>query len=175
MTLRYEAKGIGLRPVFAYRCRTWAFMGHLAAAAEDYDRWQDSARGHRDDCPACETHSRVAYLLDCGDVRGQLKAAKPILFGRQRCSEVPATTNSILLLPLVECGKLADAARLHTSVYNQVRTQDDVIQYLPHHLAYAAVIGDKAKARSVLPDSEGAGGPQRLAAISLVSHGVGSR
>ncbi len=63
---------------------------------------------------------------------------------------MPATTNSILLLPLVECGKLADAARLHTSVYNQVRTQDDVIQYLPHHLAYAAVIGDKAKARSVL-------------------------
>ncbi len=68
MTLRYEAEGIGLRPVFAYRCRTWAFMGHLAAAAEDYDRWQDSARGHRDDCPACETHSRVAYLLDCGDI-----------------------------------------------------------------------------------------------------------
>ena len=96
------------------------------------------------------THSRVAYLLDCGDVPGALEAARAILSGRQSCSEVPATTNSILLLPLVEGGKLADAARLHTAVYHRVRMQDDLIQYLPHHLAYAAVIGDKAMAGAIL-------------------------
>jgi cellulose synthase operon protein C len=150
MTSRYEAAGIGLRPVFAYRCRRWAFMGHSAAAAEDYDRWQTAARGEQDDCRACETHSRVVYLLESGDLPGALKAAEPILRGRQSCSEVPATTYSILLLPLVEDGKLAEAARLHAAVYRQVRGQDDLLAYLPHHLAYAAVVGDKAKAKTIL-------------------------
>jgi two-component system response regulator LytT len=150
MSRRYEAEGIGLRPVFEYRCRAAAFMGHLSAAAEDYERWENSETGDSDDCPACEADSQVAYRLANGDMDGALKAADGLLRGVQRCADAPATTFSTLLLPLVDDGKLALAARLHKEVFRKVMKQESMIAYLPHHLAYAAVTGDNAKAKTII-------------------------
>src|SRR5688500_6129486 len=79
----YEAQDEGKRPVWELRCRAASFMGHEQEAAGYEELWEKTEKRGSDNCPACETHSRVQYLLDVGKLPEALAAAGPILAGEQ--------------------------------------------------------------------------------------------
>jgi hypothetical protein len=143
----YLAEQVEPRPVHALRCRAAAFMGDRAEADRQYELWQTSADTESDDCPACQTHAKVQVLLDLGKVAEAIEAAEPVLSGEQRCDEVPATTVSRLLLPLVVADQLDQAVLLAGAVQRQVRVVPKLLGYLADHVFFAAVVGAERVAR----------------------------
>lgn len=136
-----------LRPIYALRCRTAAMMGKTSQAELFYEQWQQAERGDSDDCPACQTQTTVQFLLDLGRPEEALEAAGPVLSGDQQCEEVPATTFSRLLLPLLLVGRADMALAMSSFVRRQVRKVKNLLGYLADHVVFLSLIGflDPAK------------------------------
>jgi len=141
MEQTYRDEKAGLRPVHEHRCRAAAFMGRRDEAEAHYELWQATPSDQSDDCPACETHAKAHALLSLGRLEEAIDAAEPILAGEQHCEEVPATTFSILLFPLLITGKLEQAVVLHSAVRRQVRHVPKLVGYLADHVLFLSVIG----------------------------------
>lgn len=136
----YRQEKEGLRPVHALRCRAAAFMGMTDEAKAYYEQWQSAPPGETDDCPACETHANVEALLRFGKLEDALAAAEPILTGQQRCEEVPVTTFSMLLFPMVVAGRTEDAVSMHMFARRAVRHVPKFIGSLADHVMFLSLI-----------------------------------
>jgi hypothetical protein len=138
----YRAAGEGLRPVYELRCRAAAFMGREDDARRLADLWQSTPKADSDNCPACETHSRVQYLLDVGEIPEAVDAAKPILEGEQHCEEVPSTTFSRLLIPLLFTTQSPETSLYLASVVRRhVRHTAALLSHLADHVNLLALLG----------------------------------
>ena len=137
----YRVEKEGLRPVLALRARAAAFMGRFVEAEEYARQWEQAEEQDSDDCPACQTHSRVQLLLDLGRPEEAVAAAGPILEGEQSCEEVPATTFSRLLLPLLLLDRAGDALFLSAVARRQVRLVPGLIGYLADHVVFLSAVG----------------------------------
>lgn len=137
----YRDEGVTARPVHALRCRAAAFMGHRAEAERQLDLWQAAPDTESDDCPACQTHAKVQVLLDLGRLADAVEAAGPVLSGEQSCDEVPATTISRLLMPLVAAERGEQAVVLAGVVQRQVRLVPKLLGYLADHVFFASMVG----------------------------------
>ena len=138
----YRAAGEGLRPVHEARCRAAAFMGREDDARRLADLWQSTPKAGSDNCPACETHSRVQYLLDVGQIPEAVDAAKPILDGEQHCEEVPSTTFSRLLIPLLFTTQSPETSLyLAAAVRRHVRHTAGLLSHLADHVNLLALLG----------------------------------
>src|SRR4051812_29810803 len=129
----YREEKEGLRPVLALRARAAAFMGRDVEAEHYATQWEEAEEQDSDDCPACQTHSRVQLLLDLGRPEEAVEAADPVLRGDQFCEEVPATTFSRLLLPLLLLDRAGEALFLSAVVRRQVRLVPALVGYLADH------------------------------------------
>lgn len=141
MTEFYKAEGESLRPVYSLRCRCYAFLGHKEEAERYYDLWQETDAGTSDDCPACQTDSRVYYLLGLGRAEEAIEAAAPIISGEQRCDEVPTITFSRLLMPLTMDGKVELADRMHQVTVRAVRSTPKFAPHLGQHVVFLTLTG----------------------------------
>ena len=142
----YEQEGEGLRPVHMLRCQAAAAMGRADEADRLAARWESVEADDSDDCPACETHSRVQYLLDVGRVPEALAAAGPVLEGGQSCAEVPAVTFSRLLIPVALTGDADLAEQMRLFVRRGVRKVPKLFGHLADHVLYLTVTGRPAEA-----------------------------
>ena len=143
----YEAQDEGKRPVWELRCRAASFMGHEQEAAGYAELWEKTEKRGSDNCPACETHSRVQYLLDVGKLPEALAAAGPILAGEQYCEEVPSTTFSRLLLPLLFTGEGERALTLAFITRGQARHTPALLSHLADHVIFLSMVGLWEQAR----------------------------
>ncbi len=142
----YEAEGAGLGPVYALRRGAAAAMGWADEADRHAARCESIRADDSDDCPACQTHARVQYLLDVGRVPDALAAAGPVLAGEQSCAEVPATTFSRLLLAVALSGDGDLAEQMRRFVRRQVRKQPSLFGHLADHALYLTLTGRPAEA-----------------------------
>jgi hypothetical protein len=157
----YRAENEGLRPVLGLRARAAAFMGRDVEAEHYATQWAQAAEQETDDCPACQTHSRVQLLLDLGRPEEAVEAAGPVLQGEQSCEEVPATTFSRLLLPLLLLDRAAEALFLSTIIRRQVRLVPGLVGYLADHIVFLSAAGvlDVAKRLAVVMAARAEGLP----------------
>ncbi len=137
----YVADNEGLRPVYALRMDEAAFAGRQSEADEWWTKWQNEPSDDSDDCPACETHSKVEALLNMGRPEEAVTAAEPILNGDQSCEEVPFTTCSRLLLPLLRNGDVQRSELCHLATVRAVRKMPKLVRYLAEHVLYLSITG----------------------------------
>ena len=138
----YRAAGEGLRPVYELRCRAAGFMGREEDARRLAELWQATPQAASDNCPACETHSRVQYLLDVGEIPEAIEAARQILEGEQSCEEVPSTTFSRLLIPLLfTTGDPESPLYLASVVRRHVRHTAALLSHLADHVNLLSLVG----------------------------------
>jgi len=82
---------------------------------------------------------RVMYLLFNQDFEKALKAAKPILTGKQSCNVIPLKTYGLLLIPLLHLGKKEEAERYHKKGLASFKNNQERLRWLSHHLTYLAL------------------------------------
>lgn len=131
----FRQENEGLRPVYGLRMKEAAFAGHEAEADAWRAKWEAEPSAGSDDCPACETHGLVESLLNLGRPEQAIEAAAPILSGEQYCGEVPATTFSRLLLPLMRASD-ERCEMCHMVTLRAVRVQPKLVRYLADHVIY---------------------------------------
>ena len=116
-------------------------MGRAEEARRYMKQWEAAPEVESDDCPACQTHSRVQLLLDLDKPLDAVEAAGPVLDGSQSCEEVPATTFSRLLLPMLLLGKAEDALFLSVVTRRQVRLVPKMLSHLADHVIFLSLVG----------------------------------
>jgi hypothetical protein len=146
MERRYTEAGLGLRAVYGLRCNTALKMGEPERAAEYKEKWLNAEEDGSENCDACERHQEVEYLLWLGKAAAAIKKAGPILSGRMRCAEVPAITDGLLLVPLLQARKLDQAVTSQKRSFRQTRESRKFIGYLGQHMVFHALTGEATKA-----------------------------
>jgi hypothetical protein len=92
----------------------------------------------------------VDFLLFVGKNSQALKAAQPILEGRMKCSEVPQRTYALVLLPLLQEGRLEEAAAYHQKGYRQIARNPKFIAPVGQHLTFLTLTDNLAKGVKLL-------------------------
>ena len=141
-------------------------MGRADEARRYMAEWEEAPQVESDDCPACQTHSRVQLLLDLDEPVEAAEAAGPVLDGSQSCEEVPATTFSRLLLPMLLLGKAEDALFLSVVTRRQVRLVPKMLSHLADHVTFLSLVGllDTARRLALVMVARAEVGPTRSTA-----------
>lgn len=142
----YVADKQGLRPVYMLRMHEAAFAGQQTEADQWMTKWQNEPSAESDDCVACETHSKVEALLNLGRSDEAIAAAEPILKGELSCDDVPYTTCSRLLLPLLRSGDLHQSELCHLDSVRAVRKMPNLVRHLAEHVLYLSITGRSQRA-----------------------------
>lgn len=137
----YQSERESLRPVHALRCRTAAFMSREEESIRYFDLWQTTPAGKSDDCKACEVHALVQYYLDVERADDAIRTAAPVIEGKMHCEEVPATTFSRLLVPLLQKGMAGLAEEMRLFVARQVRKTPKLVSYFANHVVFLCLTG----------------------------------
>ncbi len=143
----YEREAESPAPVLALRYRAAAFMGQGAAAARHLKEWDACEQGESDDCAACQINMRVESLLDLDHIDAALAAAEPLIRGEHSCEDVPATTFSRLLLPLLFRGEGEVATSMMRVFRRQVRHTPSMLDHLADHLLMLSLVPSPQTAR----------------------------
>ena len=137
----YAEEKEGVRPILALRRGRRRSWGGRTRRGGTWREWEAAPQVESDDCPACQTHSRVQLLLDLDEPVEAAEAAGPVLDGSQSCEEVPATTFSRLLLPMLLLGKAEDALFLSVVTRRQVRLVPKMLSHLADHVTFLSLVG----------------------------------
>ncbi|MGE0712576.1 MAG: hypothetical protein AB7N76_20345 [Planctomycetota bacterium] len=152
MARRYARSGLNLRPVAKIRWLAARRMGDRQEALAAYEESERLPRDAGADCAACERNDRVRYLLFTERLEDALAAAAPILSGRMSCAEIPHATLGMLLGPLLELGRGAEAARHHVRGYRLVRGNREFVGTLAEHLEFLVLTRNDAPAAALLEE-----------------------
>jgi hypothetical protein len=133
---RVREEGMGARTVPYFGMQLAEHLGDHEAARAQFSLWQYTGRDVLSDCEACEAHSLVEYHAFQGQEERAVRAAAPILAGRETCAHVPHITHAALLAPLMRLGRWAEAAEQHRLGAPLVKGDDSLISSQAEHLAY---------------------------------------
>lgn len=145
---RTRAEGRGDRTANIYRWHLALHRGLL----DEAEQWRMKVSKHKSgwlDCAACDTDTLVRHWLALGDLSKALKAAKPVLDGKQSCNRIPARTYTHFLLPLLQAGRDEEAQEMHLKGYKMVRRDEDALEEQAAHLAYLILSGQPKEAKKV--------------------------
>jgi hypothetical protein len=90
-------------------------------------------------CDACEEHAKVKFYLDTGRVAQALKTADPLVNGGKGCAEVPHTTYSYLLLPVLFRGDPDTAAEYHRRGVRLLGRNPKFLSEMARHIVFLTV------------------------------------
>jgi hypothetical protein len=122
-------------------------MGRAAEAAHWLEQWKACEASESDDCAACQTNMRVQALLDLDRIDEALDAAAPLLKGEQSCEEVPASTFSRLLMPLLFRGEVEISVEMMRAIRRQIRHTPGMFEYFADHLLFLSIVPSPQTAR----------------------------
>ncbi|QDY77613.1 tetratricopeptide repeat protein [Streptomyces qinzhouensis] len=151
MRERFAAAGHGLQPVAAARYRIAA---HTGTGTDDaYDLWATRPRTEHSDCGPCEIRRIGAHRLLSGDDTGALDSWRPILDGRAECTEEPAMTRALALLPLLRAARADEARSHHLSGYRQIRGNTGMLEEVGLHLEFCALSRNEGRGLEILAEN----------------------
>ena len=150
MERRYRAAGHGFKAVHKLRAFAAVRRGDLALAEQQEKLWQSALRYGLADCAACEVGNHVEYLVYAGRDADAIAGAQTLFAGRMKCKEVPNTTFSRLLVPLLRAGYVEQAAACQRTSFTQMRDSRKFISYVADHLTFWALTGEWTKAVKLL-------------------------
>lgn len=103
LRVRYLEYGSSEKVYHDYACTTYMYIGESKKARYHHQQWKKfKKRDYLDDCEACVINRDVDFHCRLGTVENALKAGHLVLTGKRRCSHVPKTTYSNLLVPLMK-------------------------------------------------------------------------
>jgi hypothetical protein len=135
---RLERGGHGLRSFYYYQLKYATHRGDETDAKNWYDLWQKTKRDGMSDCNACEANFHTEYLTVFGHYERALDVAQPILSGRMSCAEIPHFTYARVLEPLLHVQRYDEAVDYHQRGYKMVKSNQDFLVAVSHHLAFLA-------------------------------------
>src|SRR4051812_30570003 len=101
MERRFRNAGHGPKAVHKLKALAAVRLGDLAGAAHFEQLWTSARPDHLADCAACEVGTHVEYLVSVGREVDAIAGAGKLFGGKMRCKEVPNTTFSRLLVPML--------------------------------------------------------------------------
>jgi hypothetical protein len=138
MTRRYQAAGSTLRPVHLLRLNTAIKLRDRAMAAEAKEAWEKSGRDWLSDDPRTEQSFVVDYLVFVGRDREAVDLCPQVMAGRADDVHFFGTDSAELLIPLLNLGRVADAARVQRSGYRYVARKNRYLDMLGCHVEFLA-------------------------------------
>lgn len=94
--------GYALNPYYKLLYIYYSASGHQEQASLNYDRWKKCKRDMLSDCSACDQQTLGLYHFERGHWKRGMKVLSRILDGKMSCAEIPHSTYSYVLLPLLE-------------------------------------------------------------------------
>ncbi len=152
MTRRYRAAGSTLRPVHLLRTFTYVKLGDVPAATAAHRDWQQAPRDWLSDSPRQELNLTVNFLTFAGRHREAIDACPNVLAGRVDEPEFFGQDSAELLIPLLEAGRVADAARVQRSGYRYLAKKQRYLAHLGFHVEYLARVDNWAGAQKVFEE-----------------------
>ncbi|MGZ9587283.1 hypothetical protein [Paenibacillus marinisediminis] len=137
---RYKEHGYSERTYHYLRFCLAVDMGMLSEAEQYMQRYLKLPRDDYSDCKACEQDMLVLYYAATGQHKQALKSAKLITNGLLKCSQVPHTTFSYLLLPELYDKSEKKARDLHLRGYSLIKGKSDFIYHIGKHIEFCAII-----------------------------------
>lgn len=145
---RTRQSGLGDRTANIYRWKLALHRGDLAGAEELRLKLKGTRRKWLD-CAACDTDLLVRHHLAHGDLKAALKAAQPVLSGRQSCNRVPNRTHTELMLARWQAGQRSEAQEHHCAAWAGLEDATDSLTEQSMHLAYLHLSGQAQQAAKV--------------------------
>jgi tetratricopeptide (TPR) repeat protein len=143
---RVRREGLSLRPAHHARMDWAVALERREEAAAHFRKWQAAPRDQLSDCPVCELHNRVEYLVFLGKDEEAVGSAKHLLTGRRECTSVPDKTFGILLSPLLRLGRREEALDLHQQGYRRVAGKRRYVDAAAEHLTFLVRAGELGEA-----------------------------
>jgi hypothetical protein len=102
LRVRYREYGSTEKVYHDYACQVYMYIGESLKSKYHHRQWSRfKNRDYLDDCEACVINRDVDFHCRLGTLENALKAGQPVLTGKLKCSHVPKTTYSNLLVPLM--------------------------------------------------------------------------
>lgn len=150
MEKRYVRAGSTLHAVHVLRRDVAQDMGDREAAMAAQSVLARTRRDWLSNCPACVADGAVDFQLFLGKPKEALKSAGPILKGQMKCAEVPQRTFALVLLPLLQEGRLEEAMAYHINGYRQIARNPKFISQVGQHLTFLTLTDNLAKGVKLL-------------------------
>ncbi|MBP1153649.1 MULTISPECIES: hypothetical protein [unclassified Paenibacillus] len=96
--------GYSLAPYYKFLHAYALSKGSMDEAAADYGLWKKAKCDALSDCRACDQHSFGTYHFLLEQHKRGLSMLNQIFEGKLGCAEIPHSTYSFVLLPLLEIG-----------------------------------------------------------------------
>ncbi|WP_322923088.1 hypothetical protein [Paenibacillus campi] len=135
---RYMRAGYSERTYYSNLFTLHMHTGEFEQADEYYAIVKKMKRENISDCRAYDQNEIVEYFARTGRYKEALKAAKPIVDGKMRCTEIPHLTLAELLMPSYQLGEHGQAADYQHQNYPMLRNNRDFLRSIGLHIAYLA-------------------------------------
>ncbi len=153
MMLDFEARllrmGLSLRPAHHARMDRAVALDNREEAATYFRKWQAAPRDNVSDCPVCELHNRIEYMVFLEKDEEAIRLAKPLLSGRRECASVPDKTYGVLLTPMLRLGRCEEALDLHYQGYRRIAGTRRYVDAAAEHISFLVRIGEMEEATRV--------------------------
>lgn len=146
MERRFREFDGSIQPVLLKRRDVAMSTGNLEEAARVHKLYAKMSRSMLSDCHACELDNQANYYFDTGRNALGIKKAEALFASGMACAEVPKTTYSDLLLPLIRLKRHDEAMSHHLKGYPKVRRSVEHMSEWSAHIAAAALLGHSDRA-----------------------------
>ncbi|MBD1923490.1 hypothetical protein H6F77_20800 [Microcoleus sp. FACHB-831] len=146
MARRYQRASLSMRSVYKLQCLAAMVMGDKKTASAYQQKWEQTPRDCSSDCPACELHEQVNFLIYMGEYERAIACAYPILSGKQTCSEIPHLSFGKILVPLLRLGRIEEAMHYHVRGYRLISSNRDFLETIAEHLKFLVLTNNLVKA-----------------------------
>lgn len=154
MQKKFKEYNYSLRPYYKVKTLQAISMGNRAMANEFFPLWQGTKSDFMNDCLACETTEIVAYYHFIGDYQAAIKAAAPILAGRQACAEVPHLTYGHTALSYYHLDKREEAQNSFELGYPMVKKRVSLLTTVSQFITYLLLIDNQEEAVQVYQENQ---------------------
>lgn len=139
---RLRRRGFSLRPAHHARMDWAVALGKREEASIHCREWQAAPRDHLSDCPVCELHNRIEYLIFLGQDENAVSLGLAFLGGGRECTAVPDKTYGLLLTPLLRLERVEEALDLHHEGYRRISGTRRYIDVAADHITFLVRAGE---------------------------------
>lgn len=150
MAKRFQRAGSTLHAVATLRRDLAMYMGDLEKAEKAHLEMERTRRDWLSNCPACVADGTVEYQAFLGRHDEAIQCARPILTGKQRCSEVPHRTYAIISLPLLHQRRVEEAMDYHLKGYRLIARNPKFVNMVGRHIRFLALTDNLPRAVRML-------------------------
>ncbi|MCS5718186.1 hypothetical protein N1027_08550 [Herbiconiux sp. CPCC 205763] len=149
MEERYSRAGVGRKGVLQSRFRVKVALGHLDEARRLLDELRSTPSDDFGDCDACSRAVVAWYHLEMENDAAAITMVEEMLSSGATCHSQPQNAMSMVLLPYLRAGRVADAQSMHRRSIDLVTERGD-LGGLAGQLIYFAVTDDATTGLPVL-------------------------